>query len=63
MICGDKVVFGSGDGRLYIVSLADGKRIWSYEVGQGITSSPAVASGMIVIGCDDGRIYSFGVKR
>ena len=62
MVCGDKVVIGSDDGRLYLVSLKDGKDLWSYEIGQAIESSPAVADDKIVIGCDDGTIYCFGMK-
>jgi outer membrane protein assembly factor BamB len=56
------VVVGSDDGRLYLVSLADGKELWSYEIGQAIESSPAVADGKIVIGSNDGSVYCFGVK-
>ncbi len=59
VVCGDKVIVGSEDGRLYIVSLAEGKEIWSYEIGQGITASPAVANGNIVIGSMDGNVYAF----
>ena len=29
-------------------------------IGEGITGSPAVAGGIIVIGADDGRVYAFG---
>ena len=60
MVCGNKVVVGSDDGRLYVVSLDKGKELWSYEVGQPIESSPAVARDRIVIGCNDGSVYCFG---
>jgi eukaryotic-like serine/threonine-protein kinase len=59
----DKVVFGSEDGRLYIVSLKDGKELWNFEIGQPVTSSPAVAGGKVVIGCEDGSVYCFGSKK
>ena len=62
VVCGDKVVVGSDDGRLYLVSLSDGKELWSYEIGQPIDGSPAVADGKIVIGSDDGSVYCFGEK-
>ena len=62
VICGDKVIVGSDDGRLYLLSLDSGKELWSYEIGQPIESSPAVAAGRVVIGCDDGNIYCFGAK-
>jgi outer membrane protein assembly factor BamB len=58
-VCGDKVIVGSGDGRLYMLRLADGKEVWSYEIGRPIASSPAVAQGVVVIGCDDGTVYAF----
>jgi outer membrane protein assembly factor BamB len=60
VVAGDRVIVGSDDGRLYIVSLADGKERWNYELGQPIQSSPAVVDGHIVIGCDDGSVYCFG---
>jgi outer membrane protein assembly factor BamB len=61
-VCGDKVVVGSDDGRLYVVSLAQGKELWTYEVGQPIESSPAVARGKVVIGANDGGVYCFGER-
>src|SRR6266568_2511625 len=61
-ICGDKVVVGSDDGRLYMISLETGKELWKYELGQPIGSSPAVAHGKVVIGSEDGNVYCFGGK-
>jgi len=55
-----KVVFGSGDGRLYVLSLDDGSELWSYEIGRSLFSSPAVADGVILIGSNDGSLYAFG---
>ena len=43
VVCGDKVVVGSADGRLYLVSLDEGKELWRYEIGAAIMASPAVA--------------------
>jgi outer membrane protein assembly factor BamB len=62
VICGDKVVVGSDDGRVYMVSLETGKELWSYEIGQAVGSSPAVAAGKVVIGANDGVVYCFGGK-
>ena len=62
VVCGDTVVFGSDDGRLYLVDLATGRESWSYEIGKGITASPAVAAGQIIIGAEDGTLYAFGKK-
>ena len=63
VVAGDKVVVGSDDGRVYLVSLQTGKELWSYEIGQPVGSSPAVADGKIVIGSDDGNVYCFGAKK
>ena len=60
VVAGDRVIVGSDDGRLYIVSLTDGTERWNYELGQPVQSSPAVVDGHIVIGCDDGSVYCFG---
>jgi len=56
------VVFGSDDGRLYVVSLAEGRELWAYEIGGAISASPAVAAGRIVIGSEDGAVYCFGSR-
>jgi outer membrane protein assembly factor BamB len=63
VICGDKVIVGSEDGRVYMIRLSDGSEVWSYEIGQAVTSSPAVAGGMVVVGSDDGYVYAFGAER
>jgi outer membrane protein assembly factor BamB len=52
-------VFGSGDGRLYLLSLKDGKELWNYDVGKAIYSSPAVVDDMIIVGTGDHRVYAF----
>ena len=60
VLCGDRVVFGSGDGRLRMLSLEDGEELWTYDIGKPILCSPAVVDGMILIGANDGRLYAFG---
>jgi outer membrane protein assembly factor BamB len=59
---GEEVVFGSEDGRLYRVRLEDGKEIQSIDVGQPLTSSPAVIKDWVVIGSEDGNVYGFHAK-
>ena len=48
------------DGRLYLLRLTDGKEMWSYEIGDAITASPAIADGIVVIGAENGYVYAFG---
>ena len=60
VVSGDKIVVGSSDGRLYIVSLNAGKELWSYEIGESIIASPAVIDQWVVIGAEDGFVYAFG---
>ena len=59
VVADGKVIFGSMDGKLYILSLKDGKEIVTYEVGEPISSTPAVLDGRILLSCEDGKIYSF----
>jgi outer membrane protein assembly factor BamB len=58
VIFGNKVVTGSSDGRLYILNLDDGAKLWSYETG-GEVSGFAVTGGMIIAGVGDARVYAF----
>ena len=54
------MVVASGDGRLYILDLKTGKKIWSYEIGSPVYSTPAVTNNYIIVGADDGKVYVFG---
>jgi outer membrane protein assembly factor BamB len=45
-----------------VLSLADGRQRWSYEIGGPIAGSPAVAAGMVIVGSDDGSLYAFGAS-
>jgi outer membrane protein assembly factor BamB len=51
---------GSSDGKLYALDAQTGEKTWEYEVGDALTSSPAIAGGRVVIGAQDGRLYCFG---
>jgi eukaryotic-like serine/threonine-protein kinase len=50
------------DGKIYILSLQDGKEITSYEVGEAISSTPAIINGKVLVGCEDGNVYSFNTN-
>ena len=51
-----------GEAALAGWALAAGKALWSYEIGEPIESSPAVAGGRVVVGGNDGGVYCFGEK-
>lgn len=61
----DDVVVGSS--QLFILDIADGNIIWSYNVSvEGLKShhylwfSPAIANGVIFVGAGNGMLYAFG---
>src|SRR5712691_1849041 len=59
----DRVFVGSKDGFLYEAKLADGTLIEKHQVpGRGISASPAVGEGCLVIGAEgnDGALVCFG---
>ena len=58
VIAGDAVV-ASLDGTLHLLRLSDGKKIWSYDISDEITS-PAIVNRMIVVGTDEGQVVCFG---
>ena len=53
---------GSSSGVLYALKARTGKVIWSAPVASGITSSPAVANGVVYVGSDDGTLYAFNAN-
>ena len=60
VVVGNRVFFGSQDGRIYGLDRRSGKEVWRYEAGGKIVASPAVAGGRLVIGSDSGHLYCFG---
>jgi len=63
-IADDKVFIGDTDGDFYCLNLTTGADIWSYNMGgytwYGVSSSPAVASGKVIVGCAANTLYCFG---
>jgi eukaryotic-like serine/threonine-protein kinase len=55
-----RCLVASTDGWLYCITIATGKKVWSYQVGASLTGSPAFAQDKIIIGAEDGSIYAFG---
>ena len=59
-MAGGRVYVGSSDGRLYVLDVSNGRKLWEFEAGDAITASPAIAAGRLVIGTHDGVLYCFG---
>jgi hypothetical protein len=63
VICGDTVVVGSQDGRLYGIALTDGAERWVYDIGAPIVASAAVSDGWIIIGAEDGALHALKTQK
>ena len=50
------------DGNIYILGLTDGKKLWSFNAGTPISSSPAVIKGKFYILTEDGRLLALRKK-
>ncbi len=61
VIAGDKVAV-SADGTLFLLDLKTGKKVWSKNVSDEI-SSPAIINGMLVVGADDGTVSAYGKQK
>lgn len=48
---------GSRDGRLHALAVADGARLWEYDAGTLMHTSPAAAGRFVYFGADDGNIH------
>ena len=53
------VIVGAGDGGVYALDAATGRRKWRASTEGRVRSSPAVANGRVYVGSNDGRIYCF----
>jgi outer membrane protein assembly factor BamB len=60
---GGRVSVGSGNGLLYEIDLAAGKKNWEFNAGASLTASPAAARSMRVIGSQDGILYCFSAAK
>jgi eukaryotic-like serine/threonine-protein kinase len=62
VITSTSVLFPSMDGNIFILAVADGKKLWSFKAGTPISSSPAIIPGKFFILTEDGRLLAFGDK-
>ena len=59
-IVGARLYVGSSDGKLYVLDVATGKSVQEFEAGGPISASPAIASGRVVFGSVDGKLFCLG---
>ena len=53
-------MFGSYDGKVYAVDASRGTLRWSYQTGDKVVSSPALAHDTLYVGSYDHMVYAFG---
>jgi outer membrane protein assembly factor BamB len=58
LVLGDTICFTTLAGQVVITD-PEGKQLWSVSLGSALHSSPVVAAGALVVGCDDGYVYAF----
>ena len=56
-----KVYVGASDGKLHVLSLADGKELATHDLGVPIAGSPLVADSTLYLGGYDGNLYAFAL--
>jgi len=54
-----RVVVGAGDGGVYAIDAATGRRQWRAQTDGRVRASPAVADGRVYAGSYDGRVYCY----
>jgi outer membrane protein assembly factor BamB len=55
---GEKLCFATLQGKVVLTEL-DGTQLWKYELAAPCHAPPAAADGLLVVGCDDGKLYAF----
>ncbi|MDO8538963.1 MAG: PQQ-binding-like beta-propeller repeat protein [Opitutaceae bacterium] len=76
LLVGDRIVVGTSDGRVCLVSAKDGSIVWSSQTGPSLTSlqpyqrggsdvnsSPAVDDDVVYVGASDGRVHALALAN
>jgi eukaryotic-like serine/threonine-protein kinase len=58
VVSGDRVYFGSSDGRLYAVDDTDGSLVWSFDTGGAVAGAPAVAGSLVIVAGRGERVFA-----
>ncbi len=60
IISGDYIYIGGGSSSfVYAFNRHNGEKVWEHKMGDIVFSTPAIASGKLLIGCHDGYLYCF----
>ncbi|MBI4161920.1 MAG: PQQ-binding-like beta-propeller repeat protein [Acidobacteria bacterium] len=62
VICGDRILVGTRDGRLFAFSAATREEVWERRCGLGPTGTPACSGASVLLGCDS-FLYRIGLDR
>jgi len=58
-IAGNMLIFGAGDGLLYVIDSDSGKKLFSADLGAPVYSSPAISGNTVLTACADGVLFAF----
>ncbi len=58
-VVNDVLYIGSEDGHLYALDTLTGDHLWSFDLGDSVSSAPAYADGSIFVLTDNGTLYAF----
>lgn len=53
-----KIYFGDSDGKLYALDAATGDKLWEFETGDKVWSTPVIHQGTVYIGSFDNKLYA-----
>ena len=59
---GERILFGSWDGRLYCLDEHTGKELWSFKTEAQVNATPCVLNGIVTIAGCDGKVRALDLK-
>ena len=62
LVLADAFCFASANGEIFLTK-TDGTQIWTFKMGGTCHTSPVAAGGLLVVGCDDGKLYCFREQK
>ena len=60
LVVGDSVIAANGMG--VVSAYQHGNKLWSFTAADAVYSSPVLAGGKVVFGCNDGKLYALDAK-